>query len=139
VGTSRDEDDLRILLQQVTRTIRRQRIKDELTDAQLSVLFEVERLGTATPSQLAEIEGVSPPAINRTLNVLQQRGLVTRAPSTGDGRRVLIELTEAGDRHTKATRGAIAAWFSKSLAALTPEERAALEAAIPALQRLTGR
>ncbi len=131
-----DEDELRILLQQVTRTIRRHRLADELTDAQLSVLFEIERLGTATPSQLAVIEGVTPPAINRTLNALQRRGLVTRVQSTDDARRILVEETAAVRRQTAANRGAIAAWFSDRLAELEPEERAALDAAVPALRRL---
>ena len=45
-------------------------------------------------------------------------------------------LTPAGRSLIAETRRLRTAWFSRQLAELTPEERAALEAAMPALRRI---
>lgn len=137
-GTSSD-DELRFLIQRVARDIRRNRGGDTLSDSQMSVLFQIERLGVCTPSQLVEAERVTPPAINRTINRLAILGLVTRTPSQDDARKVLISQTDAGRECTRATRSAVAAWFSRRLAELEPEERAALADAVPALRKLVER
>jgi DNA-binding MarR family transcriptional regulator len=48
------------------------------------------------PCQLADRLLVSRPSITGLLDTLQAKGLVTRNPHAGDGRRVLVQLTEAG-------------------------------------------
>ncbi|MAS33383.1 MAG: hypothetical protein CL610_05215 [Anaerolineaceae bacterium] len=49
-----------------------------------------------TLSELAEIQMVSLPTMSNSITILEERGWVTRTRSTEDRRRVLIEITEAG-------------------------------------------
>ena len=131
-----DEDELRILLQRVARRIRNNRRDESMSDSQLSVLFALDKEGDSSPSALAERERVSPPSMNRTLNGLEDRGLVRRDPSPDDARKVIVSLTAEGRELTRETRRLRTAWFSRQLAALTPDERAALEAAADVLRKI---
>jgi DNA-binding MarR family transcriptional regulator len=74
--------------------------------------------------------------MNRTLNGLEQAGLVARTPAADDARRVRVRITDAGFTQISETRKLRTAWFSQQLAELTPDERRALEAVIPVLRRL---
>jgi DNA-binding MarR family transcriptional regulator len=74
--------------------------------------------------------------MNRTLNGLEQAGLVTRTPSADDARRVLVGITDAGRAQIAQTRALRTAWFSQQLAGLSADERRALEAVIPVLRHL---
>ena len=129
------DDDLRILIQRVARRIRINRADDALSDSQLGVLFQLET-GDRSPSELAAHERVTPPSMNRTLNGLEQAGLVARRPAADDARRVRVRITDAGLTQISETRKLRTAWFSQQLADLTPDERRALEAVIPVLRRL---
>ena len=131
-----DEDELRILLQRVARRIRNNRRDESMSDSQLSVLFALDKEGDSSPSALAERERVSPPSMNRTLNGLEERGLVRRDPSPDDARKVIVSLTREGRELTRETRRLRTAWFSRQLAALTVDERAALEAAADVLRKI---
>lgn len=129
------EDELRFAIQQVARGIRHNR-GDEVSDSQLAVLVDLDLQGALTPSELAVVEHVTPPSMNRTVNGLQAAGLVTRSKSTDDARKVIVELTAAGSALLAETRRMRTAWFSRRLEALTPEERATLLAAAPILRKL---
>jgi len=131
-----DEGELRILLQRVARRIRNNRGDDSMSDSQLGVLFALEKEGDSSPSTLAERERVSPPSMNRTLNGLEERGLVRRDPSPDDARKVIVSLTTEGRELTRETRRLRTAWFNRQLAALTADERAALEAAAEVLRKI---
>ena len=129
------DDELRLLLQKVARRIRNNRGAN-VSDSQLSVLFQLDEHGERTPSELAEHDHLSPPSMNRTLNGLEEAGLIVRTKSTDDGRRVNVSLTPGGRSLITETRRLRTAWFSRRLADLTPEERAALQAATPALRQI---
>ena len=129
------DDELRLLLQKVARRIRNHRGAD-VSDSQLSVLFQLDEHGERTPSELAEHDHLSPPSMNRTLNGLEKAGLIRRTRSTDDGRRVNVSLTPGGRSLISETRRLRTAWFSRQLAELTPEERSTLDAAMPALRRI---
>jgi DNA-binding MarR family transcriptional regulator len=130
-----DVDELRVLIQKVARRIRNNRSDDALGDSQLGVLFFLGE-GDHSPSELAAHERVSPPSMNRTLNGLEQAGLVARHPSVDDARRVRVTITAAGLAHIAETRALRTAWFSQRIAELSPDDRRALEAAMPVLRRL---
>lgn len=130
-------EQLRLLVQRLARRIRNNRGDDTLSDTQIVVLFHLERDETLAPVELAKFERLSPPSMNRTLNALQERGLVRRAPSPDDARRVDVTLTDDGRALLRATRQLRSAWLVENLARLTPEEHRALMAALPALRRLT--
>lgn len=67
---------------------------------------------------------------------LEGAGLVERRRSEHDRRRVELVLTAEGARVLRSARGRRTAWLAARLKRLTPDELAAVEAALPALQRL---
>jgi len=133
---SANDDELRMLLQRVARRIRNNRADGTMSDTKMGVLFRLE-VSPATPSQLAERERVTPPSMNRTLNALEQAGLVARTPDPDDARKVIVTITPTGDALIAETRRLRTAWFSRRLAELTPDERATLEAVVPVLRRIS--
>ena len=130
------EDELRIAIMRLSRRMRLERVDRDVTDGQLSVLFVLHKHGPQTLGSLSEFDRVSAPSMNRTVNRLEEHGLVVRESAPDDGRKVLIDLTDAGRSVVTETKRRRAAWFSRQLAGLTPDERAALEAAAPLLERL---
>ena len=133
-----DDDELRIVIQRVARRIRNNRAEGDLGDSQLSVLFYLEARGPLTPTELAALEHVTPPSMNRTVNGLEEAGYVERERATEDARKVLVKLLPAASGLLDETRRLRSAWFSDELASLTDDERTALETAMPALRKLAG-
>jgi DNA-binding MarR family transcriptional regulator len=132
-----DDEELRMALQRIARRIRNNRGDDSIGDSQMGVLFRLDRIGDTSPGVLAEHEHVTPPSINRTLNGLEERGLVRRSPSPDDARKVSVSLTDAGRALLAETRRLRTAWFSRRIADLDPDDRALLAAAMPVLQKLS--
>jgi DNA-binding MarR family transcriptional regulator len=130
------DDEFRIALMRIARRIRQQRLDDTLSDSQLSVLYVLTHHGGSTLAALAEHERVTPPSMNRTVNCLSDDGLITRSSSPDDGRKVLIEATDAGTELVNKTRQRRAEWFAAELATLNTSEQDALQAAIPVLMKL---
>ena len=130
------EDDLRIVIQQVARGIRNNRGDEHMGDTQLAVLMHLNLTGPLGPSELATLEHVTPPSMNRTLNGLEEAGLVTRTRSADDARKVLVELTPTSRELLAETKRLRVAWFSRRLEALAPDERDTLLAAAPLLRKL---
>lgn len=67
-----------------------------LTWAAYRVLYSVAAMGPTTPAQLAQLSNVSAASISSVLNTLERNALVTREPSSEDGRSVVVHLTDAG-------------------------------------------
>lgn len=136
MDTDGSDEELRVALQRAARSIRRNRTHD-LTDSQLSVLFLLEQ-ADRSPGELADLELVRPPTMNRTLNGLQRDGLIERHRGLRDARKVRVTLTPAGSAAIQETRALRTEWFSRRMAELSPEERATLRAAVPILRRIAG-
>jgi len=130
--------ELRPLILRLSRRIRRERSDVQVSDSQLLVLFQLERAGALTPGELAELEQVSPPSMNRTLNGLEEAGYVRRTPSPEDRRKVIVEPTEAGSAVVRSTRTLRTLWLRERLAGLDPAAVAALAGAVDALRKLAG-
>ena len=64
--------------------------------AVLSTLAIEGRGGTATPSKLADVAGVSPSTMTHRIDRMVERGMVTRGPDPDNRTRMLIELADAG-------------------------------------------
>ena len=128
--------ELRLIIQRLSRRVRFERTEDEITDGQRSVLFHLFGDGPQTLGELAARDRVSPPSMNRTVNALVGLEFVTREASATDGRKVTIDLTPVGRALVQETRRKRDAWFSARIARLTPEQRATLEAAAPILREL---
>ena len=127
---------LRLTVLRLARRVRAERADDAMSDGRLSVLALLANEGAQTLGSLAEHERVTPPSMNRTINALVEAGLVTRDADASDGRKVVIDLSDAGRTLVRETRRKRDAWFSARLARLSPEERATLDAAAPILRRL---
>ena len=70
--------------------------------ATLMTLYRVE--GALTPGQLGEHAHVSSARVANILRSLEEKGLVSRAHSTGDRRQVEVTLTDAGRAVAERTR-----------------------------------
>jgi DNA-binding MarR family transcriptional regulator len=133
---STPDEDLRFAILRLSRRMRLERVDGDVSDSQLSVLFGVVNHEGLTIGALSDLERVTPPSMNRTVNGLVEAGLVTRTGSPDDGRKVVVVATEDGRALALETRRKRVAWFSQQLSAVTPDERAALDAAAPILRRL---
>jgi DNA-binding MarR family transcriptional regulator len=101
-----------------------------------ATLATLERSGPRRLTDLAAQEGVTQPAMTQLIARLQDSGLVTREADPADGRVVQVRLTDEG-RETLARRRAVRAErLAVILARLSPQDRAALAAALPAIDAL---
>jgi DNA-binding MarR family transcriptional regulator len=107
-----------------------------LTPSQHSVMTSIHRHGPLTLGALADVERVAPPTISRVVAKLESDGLVERHADPSDGRIVRVVVTERGAEMLAAARSRKVAWLGEHLAQLPPQDRAAVAAAIPALERL---
>lgn len=129
--------DFRLANGRLARRVRQEQAENELTGGQFSALGAVFRLGPMTLSALSEEERVTPPSMNRTVNALVQAGLVDRAGSAEDGRKVILTVTPAGLALVKETRRRRDYWIAKRILRLTPEQRQVLAAATDIMKELT--
>lgn len=115
----------------------RQPLPGELTLPEVSVLSRLER-AESTTSELARAEQITPQAMGMTLAGLEERGLVRRRTDPADGRRVVMSVTEDGQRELRNRRSARAEQLAEALAAggFTRAELETLRAAAPLIERL---
>jgi DNA-binding MarR family transcriptional regulator len=105
--------------------------------SQLTVLSRIIDEGPTTAAMLATAEHVTQQAIAQSLATLEDRGLVTKSRDPGDGRKSLVTATKSGQALVASIKASREAWLSRAIeAALTPEERPALETTIEVLQRI---
>ena len=136
---SQEASDLRIATFRLARRMRTQRAVDSMSDGQFAVLAVLFVHGPHTLTELADRERVSSPAMNRTVNCLQDAGYVTRTADENDGRKVVIDLTDLGRAVVDETARRRDAWVEEALAEITPGERATLASAAEIMQRMVAR
>ena len=107
-----------------------------LPPLQTSVLATLEDQAPLRLSELARREAVTPPTMSRVLAALDDAELLVRTPDPNDARSALIHLSEAGHEAIRRIRTERTASIAQRLDRLDPQQRAALEAALPALERL---
>jgi DNA-binding MarR family transcriptional regulator len=127
---------LRMGVMRLSRRLRQERSESGLTMTQLSALGTLNRHGPCTPGELAALERVQPPSMTRVLTHLEELGLVARAAHPTDRRQVLVALTDSARAVMTEDRRRREAWLVAHLADLTVEQREALRAAVPVLERL---
>jgi DNA-binding MarR family transcriptional regulator len=129
--------ELRVVLGQLTRRLRAQANKGDLSLSQLAVLGTLDREGTATVTALARAEGVRSQSMGATVAALQEAGLVDGAPDPADGRQVMLSLTEGARGFIKASRAAREDWLSQAIRShLTSAEQQELGSAVRLLRRI---
>ncbi|MEV0643724.1 MarR family winged helix-turn-helix transcriptional regulator [Phytomonospora sp. NPDC050363] len=93
---------------------------------QFKILLRLRGLGapyTTSPSQLADLVGLTRGALSARLAPLEEAGLIVRTHDTRDRRRVGVVLTEAGHRAFEQHIGAEEHDELRLLSALPPQER----------------
>jgi DNA-binding MarR family transcriptional regulator len=109
---------------------------DGLSLTSAATLATLERSGPRRLTALAVQEGVTQPAMTQLIARLQDTGLVRREADPADGRVVQVRLTDQG-RDTLARRRAVRAErLAVILDRISPQDRAALGAALPAIEAL---
>jgi len=131
-------DDLRPVLLRLTRELRKETEQLGVTARQATLLWLVKRSPGLSLAELAAEEGISPPALSGHVDRLERAGLLERVRSTQDRRRVGLRLTDEGVKLMRRIRARRTTWLAERLRRLEPAELEAVEAAIPALQRLLG-
>jgi DNA-binding MarR family transcriptional regulator len=129
-------DDLRPVLLRLARELRKETEQLGVTARQATLLWLVKRSPGLSLAELAAEEGISPPALSGHVDRLERAGLLKRARSSEDRRRVGLALTDEGAKLLRRIRARRTTWLAGRLAELDESDRAALAAALPALRRL---
>jgi len=109
---------------------------DGLSATAAATLATLERSGPRRLTALAVQGGVTQPAMTQLIARLEDTGLVRREADPADGRVVQVRLTDQG-RDTLARRRAVRAErLAVILDRISPQDRAALGAALPAIDAL---
>lgn len=127
---------LRPLVFRLYHQVRRQTPQLTLTLTQGSVLSELVNGGPRRMSALAEFEKVKLPSMTDVVSRLERLGLATRAPDPADRRAVLVDVTDEGRRFYAEMVTAREEFLRERLIAMDDADRAAIEAALPALAKL---
>lgn len=108
----------------------------DIPDAQIEVIRRLPRGTVASPSALADALGLSRSAISNLLAAMERDGLIVRRPGAADRRQVEVIASPAALDYFDRYDSAAAAFVGQAAATLTADERAAIDAALPALERL---
>ncbi|HWG63832.1 MAG TPA: MarR family transcriptional regulator [Streptosporangiaceae bacterium] len=130
-----DATRLRMAISRLSRRLRRHELAG-LTPTQLSALATVERSGPLRLGDLAAAEKIAPSTLTRLITVLESKGYVQRFPVPGDARASSVGVTPQGHAILERVRKESTLQLADSLRTLSPDQRAALAAALPALEQI---
>ncbi len=126
---------LRLVLLRLARALRHQG-STVLSPSQVSALASVDEFGPLRISALASIESIGAPVATRVVASLEEVNLLMRTEDPEDKRASLVELSEHGRSVLGALWSERTMGMSARLERLTAAERARVEAALPALEKL---
>jgi len=130
--------EIRVVFGRLQRRLREIADADDLTSPQAAALSTLRKHGPASASELADREGVRPQSIATIVAALEQRGLVRRDPDPGDGRRLIVSLTDDGQGRADGTLSARAEWLTGAVEERYDDaERRTLAEALVLLDRLS--
>jgi DNA-binding MarR family transcriptional regulator len=134
VDTTRLASELRMVLGHL---MRRLRAEHRFSLSQGAVLGRLDREGTRSIGDLAFAERVRPQSMTQTIGDLEADGLIVRRADPGDGRRMLVELTERGLQTLEEDRRHREGWLARAIAEdLSVAEQQVLSQALTLLRRL---
>jgi DNA-binding MarR family transcriptional regulator len=131
--------DLRLAVGRVARRLRRIYLEggEGLSFLELAVLNRLRTSGPTSPGALAGDEGVTSAAVAATLTRLESQQLVSRSRAAEDGRRVVVLITEAGQRVLRRGEAASLGRIQEVLVGqFSAADRDRLAAAIPLLEKV---
>lgn len=108
----------------------------ELPESQVDLLRTLIRLGPMTPAELADELRLARPTVSNVLRQLRGSGLIERSRDPQDGRSAIVAATDRAREILDSFARTRIASVEAILARLDDEDRATIEAALPALNRL---
>ena len=105
----------------------------------LTAASTLRRLARSGPQRLCDLyapEGVSQPAMTQLVTRLEKEGLAERGNDPADGRVVVVSITADGRDVVERRRSRHARALADRLDRLPADDRAAILAALPAMERL---
>jgi DNA-binding MarR family transcriptional regulator len=131
-------EGLRPVLLRLSRQLRRESQQAGLSPLDALLLGWIKKRDGIGISELADAEQMSRPSMSAHVKRLEAAGWIARqAPDNEDKRRVGLTLTAAGAKALDAVRRRRNDWLARRLAGTSEADRAALSAAIGALETLT--
>jgi len=130
-----DVTRLQVAIARVSRSLRRHELAG-LTPTQLSALATVEQAGPVRLGDLAAAEKIAPSTLTRLVTVLEERGYVERHPVPADARASTLAITPEGHAILEQIRRESTILLADNLRTLSPDQLAALAAALPALEQI---
>jgi DNA-binding MarR family transcriptional regulator len=127
---------LRPALLKLARELRRESHALGVTGGQVSLLFQIQQNRGIGVRDLAALERVSPASMSSHVDRLERAGLILRTPDPSDRRRQGLSLSGEGERVLRSVRSRRTAWLAARLQDLSPEELAAVDAAVEPLLTL---
>ncbi|WP_433042019.1 MarR family winged helix-turn-helix transcriptional regulator [Dactylosporangium sp. CS-033363] len=127
---------LAVSLERVVSLLRRLAPADDVSLTKAAALRTLDVHGPCRLSELAVREGITQPAMTQLVSRLEQDGYAERRSCADDARVVMVHLTAAGADVLSRRRDARARRMSELAEHLSADDRAALAAALPALDRL---
>jgi DNA-binding MarR family transcriptional regulator len=130
---------LRKQMMLLVRRLRRESTPLELPLSQLLLLSRIEQLGSdATPTALAEYEGLRPQNLSALLRKLEQEGLTYKEEDPSDKRKSRVHLTPAGLGVLTSNRSNRDNWLTQAMGStLNHDELRLLQQAGQLLERLS--
>jgi DNA-binding MarR family transcriptional regulator len=128
---------IRVGFSRLKRRLRDEGGAAELTPSQASALGQLEKLGPATVTELAQAEGVRPQSMGATIATLETAGYIVGAADPGDGRRTILSLSPMAVEKFSANRAAREGWLFRAIQeTLTAEEQRDLARGFAVLEKL---
>jgi DNA-binding MarR family transcriptional regulator len=143
LGQRRHVNDLAHQLQRLVlrlnRALRAQNAGSGASHADAMVLAEVRHRPGLGVSELAVFENVARSVMSERVKRLQAAGLIASDPGLHqDRRRIGLVITDEGRELLEMITMRRRNWMAERLAALSPDEREAVEVAVASLERIIG-
>ena len=137
IDTTDDLDLARELRVGLAQLVRRMRAEGRFPLGQAAVLQRLDADGESSIGALAAAERIRPQSMAQTVSELEAQGFVERRQDLEDRRRQIISITPAGTAVLEERRAHVDGWLAERITRVCdPSQRAALEAALPALRLL---
>ena len=107
----------------------------DITVEQFHVLRHVRR-GIGSVSELATAKNISRPAISQAVEILVNKGLLTRVQSTQDRRYVELALTDDGNHLLDTVFKETRKWMKERMQALTAQELETVAEAMEIMKKI---
>lgn len=130
--------DLRTVVARLIKKLRKQSVTGQLLSlterSTMALLYQHKQL---LPSELASMEKITNQSMSQILHHLLELGFISRTASETDKRKVIISLTEKGEKILLQVRGEREEWLAKAIReTCNKEEEDLLKRAIGPLTKL---